>query len=201
MMYTPGLDREMLIERLRYSLTKRDVVQLAHTFSEIGIEPEELLELSINGSSTIGFHAAWVLENMLIPFPEALDYYLPTIINYLPQTKNPSVQRHLAKLSAIGIKRVIKRETTRIFEKELWRSNLEPLEECCFKLLVDDNTKPGVKVHCMDILFYLSFRQKWIAEELPYIIQNQMHLGSPALRARGKEIIKQVKKSQLKING
>lgn len=197
-MYIPNLEKDKLIERLRYSMTKKEVIQLANSFSDYGVDPEELLQLTLNNNFSIGFHSAWVLENMLLPFPEALDYYLPIVIEKIPVAKNPSVQRHLTKLASLGISRIIKRKTQRIFEKEFWQINLEPMEECCFKWLVDENTKPAVKVHCMDILFYLSFRQKWIAEELPYIIENQIILGTPALKAKGKEIIKLLNKQRVK---
>ena len=192
-MYIPNLDRSKLLERLKYSMTKKEVLQLAQSFFESGIDPEDILSLSNNENQAVGFHSAWVLENMLLPFPEALDYYLPKIIEKIPTSQNASVQRHLTKMASHGIQRIVKRKTSRILEKEFWKTDLEPLEECCFKWLVDEETKPAVKAHCMDILFLLSKHQRWIADELPYIIDNQVSLGSPGLRARGKEIIKQLK--------
>jgi len=193
------LEKEKLIERLRYSMTKKEVVQLAQTFSDIGVTPEELLQIATTTKYPTCFHSAWVLENILLPLPEALDYYLPSLIEHIPHTSNPSVQRHLTKLVAYGLRRITDRKAARIFEKEFWKTNLEPIEDCCFQLLVDPYTKPGVKAHCMEILYLLSTKQKWIAQELPFIIENQMELGTPGLKAKGKEILKFLKKQSQNI--
>jgi hypothetical protein len=200
-MYLPDIDRIKLIERLQFTMKKKDVLQLAESFSLSGFEIEEIISLTSHSNQTLGFHSAWVLENMLLPMPEALDYYLLVIIEQLPHTTNPSVKRHFAKLVSFGINRIVKRQTAKVFEKEFWQTNLEPLEEVCFKWLVEENTKPAVKAHCMDILFLLSYRQKWIAEELPHIIENQMEMGPPSIRAKGKEILKSIKKRSKQFGG
>jgi hypothetical protein len=187
--YLPGINKEKLLERLNYSMTKKEVLQLVKSFSDLGVEFEEIIALTLHGDQSIRFHSAWVLENMFIKSPEALDYYLPTLIENLPKTKNHSVQRHLTKLISIGVKRIVKRKTSKVFDREFWQTNLEPLEEICFKWLVDEKSKPAIKAHCMDVLFHLSIRQKWIAQELPYIIENQMEIGTPALRAKGKKVL------------
>jgi len=189
-MFVPDFNKAQLIDRLKYSMKKGEVLQLAKSFSHLGISPDELLNLTMNGDNGISFHAAWVLENMLTTNLEALDYYLPNLIETLPRTNNASVKRHLTKLIAIGIRRVVFKKVSKLFEREFWATNLEPLEELCFKWFVDEKSKPAVKVHCMEILFLLSSREKWIAEELPHLIENQMTYGSPAFKARGKNLLK-----------
>jgi len=198
-MFMPDLDKDKLFERLKYSLTKKDVIYLAESYTNSGIDIEEIISLTLSCDNSIAFHSAWVLENMLLSYTEALDYYLPVLVEYLPKIINSSVQRHIAKLVATGIERIVKRQTSRVFDKEFWQTNLEPLEEVCFHWLVDENCKPAVKAHCMDILYYLSQRQKWIAEELPYIIENQMDMGTPALRAKGKKVLKMLKTKKTSI--
>lgn len=195
-MYKPALNRSALIQRLDFAMTKKDVVAIAEAFLECEVYPNEVLTIAVEAKGTTAFHAAWVLENMLVAIPEALDYYLPEIVTQLPATTNASVQRHLLKLTAIGIKRIIKRETSRTMEREFWKMNLEPLEESCFLWLVDCNSKPAVKVHCMEILYLLSYRQKWIAEELPHVIESQMNISGPAIAARGKEVLKSLSKKR-----
>lgn len=192
-MFIPDLDRNKLIERLNYTMKKQEVISLAESFSQLGVEPDEILSLTASSNQAVCFHSAWVLENMLLPFPEALDYYLPNLIEFLPNTTNSSVRRHLAKLVAYGIKRIVTRKSSRIFERNFWTINLEPLEEACFKWFVNEDTKPAVKAHCMDILYLLSIKQRWIAEELPHIIENQMSYGSPGIRAKGKAVLKLLK--------
>lgn len=171
-------------------MRKDEVLQLAKSFTEMGVRADELLTLSCNKDHGISFHSAWVLENMLATNLEALDYYLPNLIEALPRTSNPSVKRHIAKLIAMGVRRVVFKKVTKVFEREFWSTNLEPLVELCFMWFADEKVKPGVKVHCMEILFLLSSREKWIAQELPHLIENQMTYGTPAFKARGKNLLK-----------
>lgn len=185
-----SFNKSKLFERLKYTLKKDDVVQLAESFMKIGVDPSELLTITSSNDTATAFHSAWVLENMLLPNPLALDYYLPDIVELIPSISNESVKRHLAKLTALGIDRIIKRKSSKVFEKKFWTINLEPLEEACFKWLVDEKTKPAIKAHCMDILYSLATRQKWIADELPHIIENQMTYGSPGIRSKGKTVLK-----------
>lgn len=186
------MDKQWLIERLRYSTRKVEVIQLAQSFVELGVKPDELMALSLHPVESVRFHSAWVLENILLRNLEELDYYLLDLVWYLPRVKSDSVKRHFAKLIAIGVNRIVKKRTSKIFEKIFWSENLDSLEETCFNWFVDEKTKSAVKVHCLEILFLLSTREKWIAEELPYIIENQISFGSPSLRARGREILRKL---------
>ena len=77
------LDRNQLFDRLAFTMVKNEVVQLAQSFSLVGVQPTELLMLTSDSNKAIAFHSAWVLENMLLPYPSALDYYLPEIIEHL----------------------------------------------------------------------------------------------------------------------
>ncbi|MDD2278890.1 MAG: hypothetical protein PHD06_05005 [Bacteroidales bacterium] len=190
------LDKHWLIERLKYSTRKVEVVQLAKSFVELGVKPDELIALSLHPVESVRFHSAWVLENILLRNLQELDYYLLDIVNYLPKVKSDSVKRHFTKLVAIGVNRIVNKKASKVFEKIFWSNDLEPLEEVCFKWFFDNEMKNAVKVHCLEILFLLSTREKWIAEELPYIIENQISSGSPSVRARGREVLRRLSLNQ-----
>lgn len=190
------MDRQWLLERLKYSVHKTEVLELVHLFVDMEVSPEEIMELSLHPNESIAFHSAWVLENMLLPHPEMLDYYLVDIISYLPKLQNESAKRHYTKLVAFGLHRVVDKQTAKVFEKSFWKENLDPLEELCFNWLFDERTKSGIKVHCLEILYLLSSRKTWIAEELPRIIETQLDYSSPAMRARGFKILKKLSFSQ-----
>lgn len=189
-MYIPDYNKKQFLERLNFSMTKKEVISLAHLFVHEKLDIEELISLSCCTDNSTAFHSAWVLENIFISKPDALDYYLLKIIELLPNVKSDSVKRHFSKLIAIGIRRVVEKQVSKVFERELWSSDLEPLEEVCFRWFVEYTTKPAVKANCLDILYFLSKRERWIAEELPQIIQNQMAFGTPSLKAKGKNILK-----------
>lgn len=168
------------------------MVQLAETFFSIGVTPGELIALSVvgNEAEVEAFHAAWVLENYFILQPLALDYYLPSLIESLGKVQNASVRRHFTKLIAIGIKRVITNKTPKVGSKELWQTNLDPLQELCFTWLLDPAIKPAVKVHCMEILYLLSSHFRWIPVDLPGVLESQMIAEGPAVNAKRREILK-----------
>lgn len=186
------ISKEQIFERLAFSLKKSDVVQIAETMNSVDITPYELIDISIGSDESKAFHAAWVLENYFVVHTSALEFFLPNLIETIVLVKNESVQRHYCKLIAIGIKHLLSVKASNFKAKELWQMNLDPLQEQCFFWLVEPTTKPAVKVHCMDILFLLSSRYKWISEDLPAIIEAQMELGGPAIRAKGREIIKAI---------
>ncbi len=181
---------QQLLDRLQFSMTKKVVLDLASTFIDQKLDLELLISRSCCNNSATAFHSAWVLENILLQQPNALDYYLPKLIALLPKVKSNSVKRHFAKLIAYGLNRVVSKEASKACERELWTTNLEPLEEVCFKWFVEEDVRPAIKAHCLDILYLLSTRELWIAEELPAIIENQMQYGSPGLKAKGKTILK-----------
>jgi hypothetical protein len=192
-MYIPEFSKNQLLERLKFSMTKKEVLRLAQAFAEQRVDIEELINLACSSDSSVAFHTAWVLENILFSNPQALDYYLINLIKLFPVAESTSVRRHFGKMVAYGIRRVVNKDTLKIYERELWMANLEPLEETCFKWFVEEDTKPAVKAHCLEILYLLSTREKWIAEELPHIIENQMQYGSPGLKAKGRAILKLLK--------
>lgn len=171
-------------------MTKKEALRLAIAFTDEKLDLEFLISQSCCDDSALAFHSAWVLENIMLQKEDALDYYLPRFIDLLPRVKSPSVRRHFAKLIATGIRRVVEKKASKACERELWITDLEPLEEVCFRWFVEEDTRPAVKAHCLEILYLLSTREKWIAEELPTIIENQMAFGSPGLKAKGRAILK-----------
>ena len=189
-MYISEFNIQQLLDRLNYSMTKKEVLGLAKAFADEKLDLDLLILRSCCEDSALAFHSAWVLENILLLKGDALDYYLPKIIELLPRVKSPSVRRHFAKLIAIGVRRVVEKKASKACERELWITDLEPLEEVCFRWFVEESTRPAVKAHCLEILYLLSTREKWIAEELPTIIENQMAYGSPGLKAKGRAILK-----------
>ena len=194
-MQQPFLNIDQLIERLNYSMTKKDVLWLANKYLSAKHDIELLISHACCANTPKAFRAAWVLENILTQKPLALDYYTIKLIELLPEVKNESVKRHFTKLISHGISRVVARKASKIYERELWAANLEPLEELCFKWFVEESTKPAVKAHALEILFLLSTREKWIASELPLIIENQIRHGSPGLKAKGKSVLKRLQKA------
>ena len=188
------MEKERLIERLNYVMGKKDVLALAEIFSEMKDGISILWDLCQSDNEKLSFHSAWVLENVLIPNPELFSLNFSKIIELLPTTKRPSLQRHLCKLLSYAMEDCLKnrlpKDACLLFKK----MDMEPIVEVCFEWLMNPLVKPSVKAYCMDILFYLSKRYDWIADELPYIIELQMIDGTPGIKAKGNMIIKRLKR-------
>lgn len=188
-----GLNSHLLIERLKYPLLKRDVVQLAKTYADLGCDLEKLLSLTLNSSHAISFHSAWVFENICTLNPNILDSSLPIIIEYLRKVKNTSVKRHFSKLVSIGLKRLLNKKNDELFQIEQWKVYAVQLEEVCFNWLLDEDCRPAIKSNSLEILSLLSKYQTWIASALPPIIQNLMEMSTPALRIKCKKVLMMLK--------
>lgn len=192
-MFIPDFNKSQLLDRLKYTMTKKDVLWIVNEFREQKLDTEELISLSISNDTALAFHSAWVLENILLSKPQGIDFYLPRLVELLPTISNDSVKRHFTKLISIGIRRVVFKEVSRSFEREFWAMDLEPLEDICFIWFVEEDTKHAVKVNALVILYLLSTREPWIAKELPDIIENQMQISSPGFRAKAKHILRLLK--------
>lgn len=184
----------MLIERLNFTMAKKDVLALAEIFSKMSDGISVLFEICQLDDEKISFHAAWVLENVLISNPDLFSLNLSKIIEITPTLKKPSLKRHFCKMLNHAMedcsKNRLPRDVCQLFKK----LDMEPIVESCFEWMMDPAIKPAVKVHCMDILGHLSKRYDWIADELPHVITLQMLDGTPGLINKGHKVLETIRK-------
>lgn len=189
------MKKEMLIERLQFVMGKKEVLALADLFTEMEDGVEILFELCQSENEMLSFHAAWVLENVLTSNPDLFSLCISKIVEILPTVKSPSLKRHFSKLLNHAMadcnNNRLPKDACQLFKK----MDMEPIVETCFDWLTDQNTKPAVKAHCMDILLYLSKRYEWIVEELPYVIELQILDGTPGIVSKGKKALEILRKS------
>ncbi|HCT29408.1 MAG TPA: hypothetical protein DIW31_01425 [Bacteroidales bacterium] len=189
------MEKDILIDRLNYIMIKKDCIALAEQFvcMEDGITI--LFELCQSDNEKLSFHAAWVLENALTSNPDIFSLNLSKIIELIPTIKNSSAQRHFSKLLNIAMSNCSKN----IFPKDacelLKNVDMEPIVETCFEWLIDKNSKPAVKAHCMDILLFLTMRYEWIKEELPYVIEHQLIDATLGVENKGRKILYYLKRN------
>jgi len=65
--------------------------------------------------------------------------------------------------------------------------------ECSFDWLITDQ-KVACQVRAMTALYYLGTEFDWIHPELQQIIQQNIHSGSGAYKARGRSVLAQIAK-------
>lgn len=183
------MDDNKIIERLRYSLRKNDVLNLAEIFSKQFNGVEQLFDLTMNSDAVLAFHSAWVLEHILIDNPKLQQKWFITIIEAMPCTKNMSVQRHYAKIVKCTLESGIADDTLKMKKHQ---RKTESLIEVCFEWLLNEKTPIAVKAHCMDILIYFASKNEWVREELPHIIRLNMIDASPGIESKSKKLLKKL---------
>lgn len=193
------MEKDRLIERLNYTMLKKDCIALAEQFvcMEDGISI--LFELCQSNNETLSFHSAWVLEHALISNPDIFSLSITKIIELIPTIKNPSTKRHFSKLLNIAMSECSKNRLPKDDCQLLKKTDMEPIVETCFEWLIDKNSKPAVKAHCMDILLFLSNRYDWINEELPYVIEHQLIDATPGIENKGRKTLEAIQKKNRKI--
>lgn len=173
---------------------KKDCLALAEHFicMEDGIAI--LFDLCLSDNERLSFRAAWVLEHALTSNTDIFSLSLSKIIEQTLTIKNPSTQRHFSKLLNIAMNECSKNRFPEDACKLLKKADMEPIVEVCFEWLIDKNSKPAVKAHCMDILLFLSNRYEWITEELPYVIEHQLIDATPGIENKGKKTLEVLQK-------
>jgi len=183
------MDENKIIERLRYSLRKDDVLNLAEIFSNQTNGVETLVEFTTSSDSVLAFHAAWVLEHVVIDNPKLLKKWFIPVVSRMPKTRNTSVQRHFAKIAKCTLESGIAND---LISSKKYGKEIESLIEVCFEWLLNEKTPIAVKAYCMDILMYFAPNNPWIKEELPHVIRLNMIDASPGIESKSKKLLEQL---------
>ncbi|MDI3526124.1 MAG: hypothetical protein PWR03_307 [Tenuifilum sp.] len=169
-----------LTERLKYSLRKKDVQQLAHFFCEHPDGVSLLFEISTSNNKELAFHAAWVLENCLLADKNLLEVYVPLLLKSIPELRNSSVRRHFCKILKVWLVQDDRNLQKLVRE---YNEDVEALVETCYDWLLDAKVPVAVKAHCLEIFFVLSRHFNWLRNELPNIFRLVQINSSPGVRA------------------
>lgn len=187
------MEIDNLTERLKYSLRKSEVQQLASFFSVHPQGIDILFKLSTSDNSVSAFHAAWVLESCITGSRSLLDVYADRLVALIPELRNNSVRRHFCKLFKTWL---IANQNNLSEWIDACNGDVEVLIEACYGWLLSNDVSVGVKVHCLDILWILSSRFHWIDEELPNTIRLIQIDSTPGIKA----MVRRIKKTRT-LNG
>jgi hypothetical protein len=178
-MYT----KSVLEQLLQKPIGKARVLQIAR-LAGTEFHTSDLLELSLDAKcAEIAFRAAWILENIQMLQPEKFWDYELRFFEAYPQQGNQSCRRHYTKIMMTCLQSGL----------EKVRGDLDRVVEATFDWLVDTGTPVAVKVNCLDILCRLKIRYNWVSEELRAQTEFLLRNGTPAMQARGRKILRQLK--------
>ena len=180
--------RQKLAEQINQTLGKVKVLQLTSALLAESTAGADLLALTLHPKKEIAFRAAWILENLFWADPLRFIDDIDDLATKLPLVKNESSLRHYFK---ILIQLTDKRIDKQIAQK-ISAMDMEPVISRCFDLLIDESSPIALKVFAMELLFNLRHREDWITETLIGQIQLLMEDGGPAIRARGRMVLRKL---------
>ncbi|HRX31686.1 MAG TPA: hypothetical protein P5349_07320 [Tenuifilaceae bacterium] len=181
------MDNTQLIDRLRYSLKKNDVLQLASFFASSSQSIDQLVMLATDNNPMLAFHSAWVLENCLLSNSDLLNRYSPKLLEVFPCIVNNSVKRHISKLLSLWIFG-FDDLSERVAEG---REAFQQLAETCFDWVLSPSTPVAVKANCLKILARVSPYFQWVKDELPNVVRLVGIDASPGIKSISKKVLKE----------
>ncbi len=169
---------------LKNKIGKKTAQHLAQLASANVDALKYLIDMSFHHDPQIAFRAAWILECAFDFSKDCFVVCWPDFFSAYLKQNNNSCRRHYTKIM-MGLS---ERRSGYLDQYDL--SNLV---EVTFEWLIDPETPVAVQVNCLDILFNLSNRYDWIADELKAQIVFLLKDGTAAMQSRGKKLLKKMK--------
>ncbi len=160
------------------------------------ISIEELIFVSASTEvPRAAFRAAWALEHLLFDSSPLLHEYREQVIDLYLLSSNWSVLRSITKLT-IELTKASSKDATLLSDEQE-----EGLLEKTFQILGAVDCPIAVRCNAYDILFTLTPKYEWLAQELRTQINFDLEKNkTPALSSRGQKILKRINMQLIKRN-
>lgn len=162
-------------------LAERSKVYMESIAKEVSLEPDlfkELWEMVKKEDAPIPLRGSWIMDMAASFQPDLLVPYVIEMIAHLNLPYHNSVHRHLAKMLA---------------RAEIPEEQQGPLYDLCIDRLCNPQIHVAIKAHCMTIAFNIAKNIPELQEELALVIRDQIEYNSVGFKARGRNILKQMK--------
>lgn len=156
--------------------------QAEHIAEIIAAEPEALatgLWLLKNAEQPIPQRISWSLEIAGSINPDAFAPYADLLVDWLPAFDHPAEFRNVTKL---------------LRHAPLPDTKVVDLFELCLKWILDPKVLAATRANCMDVAFRVSKMEPGLRRENALAIREAMRHGGPAIKARGRQVLKQLDK-------
>ncbi len=151
-----------------------------------------LLEVALNRHDEIGSRACWIVEFVCKKDLAVLQPYLDTFLEGLPGLVAESSIRPMAKICELLCEATSRTKDSGI--PDLNPSRQQQMIEVCFDWLIGEH-KVATKAYSMRCLYLLGNNIPWVRENLKAVLLQHISSGSPAYKARAKQILERLKKS------
>lgn len=171
------LETEILREH-----SKRQTVRIARWIGPDNRRFRQLMELLLHGDHIVTQRAAWILSSCYEFHPQLIPPWLPAL---------------LKKMREPGVHDALERNVVRILECiDIPKPLLGTVVSLCFEYLDSVDAPIAVKVHSMSVLQRVAEQEPDLKHELQTAIELMIPYVAPALRARGRMVIKQLARDQ-----
>jgi hypothetical protein len=137
----------------------------------------KLIHLVLKGDEIIKQRAAWVMSYCIINYPYLAIPHLNNLIDLLEKPVHNALKRNVVRfLQFIDIS---EEHQGKIFD-------------ICIKLLLNNNEAIAVHAFAMSVCANICKKHPELKHELKLIINEMIQQGSPAIKARGKHILKEL---------
>jgi hypothetical protein len=171
------LEAEILKEH-----SKRQTVRIAKWIGPDKRRFRQLMELLLHGDRLVTQRAAWILSSCYEFHPQLITPWLPDL---------------LKKMQEPGVHDALKRNVVRLLAcTDIPKPLLGTVVSLCFDYFNSVDAPIAVKVHSMSVLQNVAQQEPDLKHELQTAIELMIPYAGPALRARGKIVIKQLNRDQ-----
>lgn len=139
---------------------------------------DEVFDGMFHENPVVRSRSADAVEKSSKQFPHLLQSHRKSLIAQLRDFHQQEVQWHIALM--LGRIELTKKETVIVIDALLqW---------------LDETQSIIVKVNCLQMLADIALKNTWFKDEATMAIEEQMLKGSPAIKARGRMLLKQLQK-------
>lgn len=182
--------KEELKAKLNRTIGNAEKTRIKEWMTQENVPLNSLFELiTYKDEPKIAFRAAWIFEGIVLSDFEKIEPFLMDFLGIFPSIDNRSIHRHFSKIICKLLEADAKSEKFNPNISKILRSyDFENIAEALFRWLIDDKERVGVKVWCIEALYYLSIRYPWILEELEPQIAFLSDKTSAGFLPRGRKV-------------
>ncbi|MCX6145534.1 MAG: hypothetical protein NTZ35_20190 [Ignavibacteriales bacterium] len=179
--YFPCQSMDLQAEILKEH-SKRQTVRIAKWIGPDKRRFRQLMELLLHGDRLVTQRAAWILSSCYEFHPQLITPWLPALLKKMQERDvHDALKRNVVRgLACIDIPKPL----------------LGTVVSLCFEYLNSVDAPIAVKVHAMTVLQRVTKQVPDLKHELQTSIELMIPYVGPALRARGKIVIKQLVRDQ-----
>lgn len=164
-------------------LAKHSKAQTQAITRQIGKNPDlfaVLWQMVLDGEPPLPQRASWILDNCVQAHPTLFEPYLEEAIAFLPLPNHNAVHRNLTKILA---------------RMDIPEDLQGQLYDLCINWLIAPQIAVAIKAHSMTIAANIAKGIPELEEELAFVINDQLEFNSKGFKARGRQVLKQLKKN------